>query len=155
MKIFMKFCLLGIVVLLASCDDTGRAGGRSLKDSILLYKDSMRKTHNRISALEKTRDSLIFQNNYWFDDIISEDVKQLGIPNPDSFVVADLLNRQELVPEQGILGGTMRFTNVKLLGDRWAIAEMDDGHIMGYVLLKYQVLPGKKLRWSIIDYYID
>lgn len=151
----MKFYLFAFILLFAGCDDNARSGAGSKMDSIRILKDSIKQTINTITTLQKTRDSLIFEINYWFDDIISEDLKQQGISNPDTFVVNDLLNRQELVPEKGILGGTMRFTNVKLLGDRWAIAEMDDGHIMGYVLLKYQVLPGKVLRWAIVDYYVD
>ena len=151
MKVYI-FCLL---LFLAGCNDKGRSGAGSSKDSVSILKDSIKKTLNIITTLERTRDSLVFENNYWFDDIIAEDLKQKGIAKPDTFVVNDLLNRQELVPEKGILGGTMRFTNVKLLGDRWAIAEMDDGHILGYVILKYQVLPGKIIRWTIVDYYVD
>lgn len=152
MKGYIIFLLL---LMLGSCTDKGRSGVGNSNDSVRILKDSVKKSLNIIAGLERTRDSLVFENNYWFDDIIAEDLKQKGIAKPDTFVVNDLLNRQELVPEKGILGGTMRFTNVKLLGDRWAIAEMDDGHILGYVLLKYMVLPGKIIRWTIVDYYVD
>lgn len=68
---------------------------------------------------------------------------------------ADLLKQQDLIKHKPVLGGTMFFTEsgIRILTDKWVIAEFEDGHILGYALIKYKVVNGK-INWSIMDSYI-
>ena len=55
------FCLL--LLILVSCTDKGQSGAGNSKDSVRILKDSIKKSLNIISNLEKIRDSLVFENN--------------------------------------------------------------------------------------------
>jgi len=68
---------------------------------------------------------------------------------------ADLQKRADLIKHQPVLGGTMYFpeSGIRILTDKWVIAEFEDGHILGYALLNYEVKSGK-INWTVIDSYI-
>lgn len=71
-------------------------------------------------------------------------------------IIADLLNHNELIPYDGVLGGKMWFCskeNVYVLSDKWVYAYFDDGHINGYMLLRYSVSNGI-ISWKVIDSYL-
>ena len=68
----------------------------------------------------------------------------------------DLLNHNELIPYDGVLGGKMGFhskENVCLLSDKWVYALFDDGHINGYMLLSYTI-NNRVISWKVIDSYL-
>jgi len=72
-------------------------------------------------------------------------------------IVADLKMHSELIPYEGILGGTMGFyhnEDIHVLTDRWVFAYFDDGHISGYMLLSYDINNGT-ISWKVIDSHLD
>jgi len=54
----------------------------------------------------------------------------------------------ELIPYEGVLGGTMRFNDVVLLQPSFVFAEFEDGHIGGAMLMEYQVLDHSCVSWK-------
>ena len=69
-------------------------------------------------------------------------------------VIADLLRRNDLIPYEGTLGGTMRFapgTGVRVLNDRWVMASFEDGHVAGNMLLGYAFKHNGSIEWTVID----
>jgi len=72
-------------------------------------------------------------------------------------IVADLKMHTELIPYKGILGGTMGFygdNDIHVLTNRWVFAYFQDGHISGYMLLRYNINNGS-ISWKVIDSYLD
>lgn len=72
-------------------------------------------------------------------------------------IVADLKMHRELIPYKGVLGGTMGFydnNDIHVLTDRWVFACFQDGHISGYMLLRYDIKNGN-ISWEVIDSYLN
>ena len=88
---------------------------------------------------------------YWFDENNVEYLKEKGIKNPQKDIMRNLRNRKNLLADEAILGGTMRYGNITLLGDCWAIAYAEDGHIGINMLLKYEVQNNKSIKWKVLD----
>ncbi len=88
-------------------------------------------------------------------DIING-LKRRGFNGEVQEIIADLLNHNELIPYDGVLGGKMGFyskENVYVLSDKWVYAYFDDGHVNGYMLLSYSVSSGI-ISWKVIDSYL-
>lgn len=79
-----------------------------------------------------------------------EDLKREGLNDPVPTLVADLARHPELIPFPGVLGGTMGFydsTQIHVLDDQWVYAYFEDGHISGYGLFRYRIMPGGRILW--------
>jgi hypothetical protein len=79
--------------------------------------------------------------------------RSLGLENPEEDILTDLFNNPQLIPHEGVLGGTMRFhsmDDLKLINGSWAYARYEDGHITGEMLLEYQVGRNGSITWNII-----
>lgn len=66
----------------------------------------------------------------------------------------DLMDREELIPFEGQLGGTMDFydpDSIYILSDRWVYAEFTDGHVQGGMLLEYTLEPGGEVSWQVLE----
>lgn len=91
----------------------------------------------------------------------SSDVNQLkkqGISNPEQDLAADLMEHRELIPYEGVMGGTMGFyskQDIHILTSRWILASFEDGHIGGHMLLEYRVDSGGKIHWRVMVAYLD
>ena len=73
-------------------------------------------------------------------------------------LVDDLLGRAELIPFDGILGGTMGFytpDNIYILSNRWVYARFEDGHIGGEMLLEYRIEADGAISWSVLRAELD
>lgn len=67
---------------------------------------------------------------------------------------SDLMNREDLIPFEGRLGGTMDFYTpeaIRILSDRWVYAQFDDGHVQGGMLLEYSVGADGEISWRVIE----
>jgi hypothetical protein len=85
-------------------------------------------------------------------------LKRKGISNPEADLASDLMQHRELIPYEGIMGGTMGFYSPKdihILSSRWVLAAFEDGHIGGQMLLEYRVDPGGKIHWRVLSAYLD
>lgn len=78
-------------------------------------------------------------------------LQQKGLQNPETELLNDLHRKQSrLIPAEGTLGGTMAIRDSRILNDRYALAYYEDGHIGGYLLLKYTVNNGN-INWEVLD----
>ncbi|NBF39711.1 MAG: hypothetical protein GVY14_04790 [Spirochaetes bacterium] len=69
-------------------------------------------------------------------------------------VKRDFMDREELIPFEGRLGGTMDFydpESIYILSDRWVYAEFSDGHVQGGMLLEYTLEPDGEIRWRVLE----
>ncbi len=54
----------------------------------------------------------------------------------------------DLIQEDGVLVGTMRFTSVIFINGELLVAEFEDGHIMGKAVYTYNVDRNGNLTYS-------
>ena len=74
------------------------------------------------------------------------------VPPPEE-VAATLLERADLIPFEGTLGGTMGFyteEDIHVLNDRWVFARFEDGHVAGEMLLEYRTNESGELEWRVL-----
>ncbi len=83
-------------------------------------------------------------------------LKRKGLKQPVDEIAKDLVGRRDLIPIDGVLGGTMAFakSEMVILNDKWVIASFDDGHMFGRALLEYEVSEDGKISWGMIAYDI-
>lgn len=87
-----------------------------------------------------------------------ERLKKKGLKDPIKDIIADLMKHNELIPYEGVLGGTMGFwseSEIHLLTPKWVVASFDDGHILGHMLLEYKVSDNGKISWKVLASYLD
>lgn len=81
-------------------------------------------------------------------------LERMGIDDYKS-IEEDLLSKSELISIDGVLGGTMFFTDVHLLNEKWVYATFEDGHIMGSGLYRFEVLSPTEIKWEEIEVTSD
>lgn len=88
---------------------------------------------------------------------IVDGLQRQGFDGSVQDIINDLLKHNELIPYDGVLGGTMGFyskENIYILSDKWVYAHFNDGHIGGDMLLKYSVNNGN-ISWKVLDSYLS
>jgi hypothetical protein len=78
-------------------------------------------------------------------------LRKKGLRNPEVDLMNDLSRKQrQLLPREGVVGGTMAIRDSRILNDRYAMAYYEDGHIGGYMILRYEVNNGT-ITWRVVD----
>jgi len=79
-------------------------------------------------------------------------LRRAGFTAPAESLRADLLRHPELIPTEGVVGGTMAFhpDAIYLLPGGHVLAIADDGHIETALLLRYQVKRDTTVEWSVV-----
>jgi hypothetical protein len=87
-----------------------------------------------------------------FTDQELADLKAQGLEHPAEDIMADLERRTDLVPREGVVGGTMRFwpDQSRIVSPNKAYAYYEDGHIAVGLLLEFTVRDGK-IEWKVLD----
>ena len=83
-------------------------------------------------------------------------MKTKGFKGGSEEIISDLVKHKELIPYKGVVGGIMNFyddSKIYVLTDQWVFASFNDGHIGGYMLLKYELSNGKIL-WKVMNSYL-
>ncbi len=81
-------------------------------------------------------------------------LKRRGLTDPVSQLRSDLEAHGSLIPVPGTHGGKMGFYDrdgVVLLPGGYAYAPGEDGHILVHTVLRYDVQPGGKITWKLVD----
>ena len=111
-------------------------------DSLKVKNDSLTK------ILIKEKPTL----NYWYDaEYDGEKLIKTGITNPEEFIKNSLREKIELIPLKAVLGGTMHFGSIQILGSEWLIADFDDGHIQGKAIYKYKLNNKGDLEFELLN----
>jgi len=74
-----------------------------------------------------------------------------GLQDPINDLVKDLMKHNELIPCEGVVGGTPGFYNpdrIAVLSKDHVIADYDDGHVEGTVELTFTVSNGT-ISWTV------
>jgi len=106
---------------------------------------------------ETTREMDTLRKNLEATRSPEPDWKQLGeemkTANPAGALREDLMARRDLIPWEGVLGGTMTIPgpeSIWFFAPHWALAYVEDGHIAGYLLFRFRILGGK-IEWTPVD----
>ena len=81
-------------------------------------------------------------------------LRKLGLQDPVADLKADLTSHPEIIPYEGVLGGTMAFYDkdgIVFLPGGYVYAPADDGHYEVHALLRYEVSQGGGIRWRLIE----
>lgn len=154
MRITFVLCLF---LLVSACKDWPKSTTLeedNSENTILKYK---------LLAVEKERDSLLLlvegastNTNKWFGDMESRMFKEIGIDAPESYIREMLQNNPSAIPLDGVLGGTMFFTDMEVLSTKWIIASYEDGHIMGRSIFTYKINPETlEVEFDVLDHVMD
>ncbi len=82
-----------------------------------------------------------------------EKMRTRARPDPRSLAIESLMAKEDLIPWEGMHGGTMKIYDPSLvwfIGPRWCIAWVEDGHIGGYMLLRFDTDTGQT-QWRLLD----
>jgi hypothetical protein len=82
-------------------------------------------------------------------------LQKKGYKDPKKDFLDNLIQQKNLIPYEGILGGTMRIHDCLILNKKWVIACFDDGHIGGELLLEYSIKNNYVIEWKRIGAYLD
>jgi hypothetical protein len=126
------------------------AGDAFLFFSVQRAEDRARKAEMRAHEAERRAAT---RGVFLTDDDIQL-LKRAGLTDPVSQLRSDLEAHSSLLPMKGVMGGTMKFYDregVSLLPGRYVYAPAEDGHYLVHAILKYDVEPGGKIRWRLVD----
>jgi hypothetical protein len=87
-----------------------------------------------------------------------EELQQRGLTEPIPEIVASLQVHPEVIPFEGVLGGTMGFyypDRIHVLNTSWVYADFDDGHVAGHGLFAYSVRADSTLEWRTVMAELD
>ena len=148
MKFVVKFGLIIILFALIGCNSNRG------NDEMLLNKvDSLQSQNDSLKNILKAKDELplISKSPQWYyPETDSRKLRELGVEDPENFIKNALLESKEIIPMDAVLGGTMHFNNVQLLGDKWIIADFEDGHVYGKAIFEYTIIERHNLNFKII-----
>jgi hypothetical protein len=134
-----------------------RATNSALGDSLTILR-------RRVSAAESSESSRIGESSRAQPDqvmLLNEHdilgLKKMGLRDPVNDLRRDLHAHPELIPFEGVLGGTMGFVEdrIAVLSRQWVYAEFEDGHIGGSCLLSYEVKSGGGISWNVLSAVLE
>jgi hypothetical protein len=76
--------------------------------------------------------------------------REKGLEDPVAEIKESLQKQKELIPVEGVVGGTMDFHETHILTSRWVLAYFEDGHVGGHMLLEYDVSDEGEISWKFI-----
>lgn len=146
---------------------------------VLQYQSSLRNLEEKVTSLSNDNTKLQRQNGDYasqvgelegeiekrneiiktqhsFDEVTMSALQVKGFNGQLKDIVSDLKTHSELIPYKGVLGGTMGFygdNDIHVLTNSWVLAYFSDGHIGGYMLLRYGINNGS-ISWEVIDSYL-
>jgi len=136
-----KLLFLCLIILLSACQNNGGNESQQARiDSLESEIAALKRANDTLSDHLMTKSFLTKEYSAYFDTI----------PEPEKFILKDLQENPGLIPENAVLGGTMRFTDVKFINGELLVAEFEDGHIMGKAIYTYRLTKTGDLTYSYV-----
>ena len=112
----------------------------------------------RIAEINLTNDALESKLDVSFTlpEYVLDGLVKHGFKTPLA-LLEDLATHDELLPVEGVLGGSMKWwpEYSVVLNEKYVFGYFEDGHILGYALLKYSFDKDENLKWQVIDTFMD
>ncbi|MDP5276600.1 hypothetical protein [Chengkuizengella axinellae] len=128
------------------------------KSTLLVEKKEVNKD---ISEVKQENDNLIneiarlntdIENLGKIDFASIQELSQFGIDT--EYIIKDLYDHPELIPFDGVFGGTMFFYKAYVLNYKWVYAKFEDGHILGAGLYKFELDQHHNISWELVDAFL-
>ena len=153
MRLLTAYLMLGTFLCLLACDRPAESGGTILQQEnarLRTVADSLEQ-QLAIARQEGSRDSAKAANRTLLSQSDIAYLKSRGLENPEEDLKRDLLQNRNIIPQEGVLGGTMHFTEegIQVMNRKWVLAYFEDGHNAGNALLTYTINNGK-ITWRVI-----
>lgn len=139
-----KFLLsFTIIIIVASCkSNSGTEALQNTIDSVLKVNDSLRRELNTSATpISNISDTAAVSR--------SESVNHTS-NNRHHIVSEALRSKPNLIPLDAVLGGTMYFSDIKVISDDLVLADYEDGHIMGQTLFEYKIAGNGEVTFKAI-----
>jgi len=150
--IFFVFftCTIAFVILFF----VERKNSTNLEKSYMALKSDMEKLNQKVS--DKNSDLNTSQK---LSKLQSWDIKRFqkkGLKNPEADILESLTKQTHLIKFEPQPGVSWRFDKNEtiILSDRWVFTKFDEGHMLGSMLLSYNVNNGS-ITWEVISQYLD
>tara|TARA_Y100001933_G_C18849065_1_gene500945 strand:+ start:215 stop:673 length:459 start_codon:yes stop_codon:yes gene_type:complete len=77
----------------------------------------------------------------------------LDYPESPRALIGSLEGQNQLIPFEGVLGGIPYFVleEAQILDQTYVFVPIEDGHVMGGMILKYAFLGDSKIEWTVVD----
>ncbi|MDY0408190.1 hypothetical protein ACFFIS_11235 [Virgibacillus soli] len=141
------------------------------KTEVNKYIEENDKLNHELVELKSVNKELVTENENYMKQLKEEKtnasnelfnhteklLKNAGYDDGIAGVRKDLMSNPDIIPYEGVLGGTMNFyseEDIIVLSHEWVFASFEDGHNMGFALLKYTIENGKIVKWELVDSYL-
>lgn len=102
----------------------------------------------QLKVINETYQSDSDNEDHWFWEV-------LNYPStPPEKLIASLGGQEELIPFDGVLGGKKTYfvlEEAKILDPSYVFVPIEDGHMLGGMLLKYEFIDDKQVEWLVVD----
>jgi len=120
-----------------------------LVNAAVLYDQTIQEKDQQIKTqLEQ------LSNSYVLPEYVMQNLATHKIESVQA-IIKDLTSHKELIPEKGVLGGTMYWVteSTVILNDHYAFSCYEDGHILGYALLEYKFDQNEQIIWTVKTFF--
>ena len=168
-NIIIVMIILVVVVLLYQNNQL-KKDLESMKDNNIIQAEIIDEKEENIDSITKDYEKAIItmkaieaenqelsqklEDSKIIDYVTSIRLERMGIDDY-KIIEKDLLEKPELISIDGVLGGTMFFTDAHLLNEKWVYATFEDGHIMGSGLYKFEIISANEIKWKEIQVTSD
>jgi len=168
-NIIIVMIILVVVVLLYQNNQL-KKDLESMKDNSIIQAEVIDEKEENIDSITKDYEKAIItmkaieaenqelsqklEDSKIIDYVTSIRLERMGIDDY-KIIEEDLLEKPELISIDGVLGGTMFFTDAHLLNEKWVYATFEDGHIMGSGLYKFEIISANEIKWKEIQVTSD
>ena len=168
-NIIIVMIILVVVVLLYQNNQL-KKDLESMKDNSIIQAEVIDEKEENIDSITKDYEKAIItmkaieaenqelsqklEDSKIIDYVTSIRLERMGIDDY-KIIEKDLLEKPELISIDGVLGGTMFFTDAHLLNEKWVYATFEDGHIMGSGLYKFEIISANEIKWKEIQVTSD
>jgi len=168
-NIIIVMIILVVVVLLYQNNQL-KKDLESMKDNNIIQAEIIDEKEENIDSITKDYEKAIItmkaieaenqelsqklEDSKIIDYVTSIRLERMGIDDY-KIIEEDLLEKPELISIDGVLGGTMFFTDAHLLNEKWVYATFEDGHIMGSGLYKFEIISANEIKWKEIQVTSD
>lgn len=148
--------MVGLAIALAAAM-SGMSGMKSREIALQKQVDSLATALNRVRGEAGALGEELRTQVEGLEEWELAELRSLGLAHPVADLKADLRAHPELIPFKGDLGGTMGIrsdASIQVLGPRWVLADFDDGHQSGSMLLEFSVV-NRRIRWKRLAARLD
>lgn len=150
--------LTGLILVLGVIIYFSLQNLNDLEENLENCREEVRQLEDQLDEQASIFEEKEADNGNWvsFRPFSDYDLRQLankGISEPVTLLRDSLRERPDLIPVEGVLGGTMNFYDreaIHVLNDQWIFATFEDGHIMGQIILGYDFDENNRLDFEVL-----